>query len=175
MFNKILVGIDRSSISEKVFEVATSIAAATRANLMLLQVLSDREEDYPQLPAYSYYPTWDEQTVKIYQEQWEEYKKQSTEILKNLTEKATQAGIETEFTQISGSPERSICDLANTWQADLIIVGSRGLMGLKEMFLGSVSNYVTHHAPCSVLIVRDTSESKSQSSPEESVTLTSAQ
>ncbi len=33
-------------------------------------------------------------------------------------------------------------------------MGSRGLKGLKEMFLGSVSNYVTHHAPCSVLIVR---------------------
>ena len=55
---------------------------------------------------------------------------------------------------MTGNPGRSICELASTWEADLILVGSRGLKGLKEMFLGSVSNYVTHHAPCSVLIVR---------------------
>ncbi len=44
--------------------------------------------------------------------------------------------------------------MARAWSADLILVGSRGLKGLKEMFLGSVGNYVTHHAPCSALIVR---------------------
>ncbi|MGL5078438.1 MAG: universal stress protein, partial [Waterburya sp.] len=37
----------------------------------------------------------------------------------------------------------------------------RGLKGLKEMFLGSVSNYVTHHAPCSVLILRSAVDSES--------------
>lgn len=170
MFNKILVGIDRSSIGKKVFEVALSFASATGANLMLVQVLSDREEDYPQLPAYSYYPMWDEQTVKIYQEQWEEYKKQGIELLNNLAQQATEAGIPTEFTQMSGSPERSICEIAQTWEADLIIVGSRGLTGIKEMFLGSVSNYVTHHAACSVLIVRDQNTLPVESPPTESAT-----
>ncbi|NEO65320.1 MAG: universal stress protein, partial [Moorea sp. SIO4G2] len=36
----------------------------------------------------------------------------------------------------------------------LIVLGRRGLGGLKEMVLGSVSNYVVHHAPCSVLVVQ---------------------
>lgn len=71
---------------------------------------------------------------------------------------------------MSGSPERSICEIAQTWEADLIIVGSRGLTGIKEMFLGSVSNYVTHHAPCSVLIVRDKDALPVQSTPTESAT-----
>ena len=47
----------------------------------------------------------------------------------------------------------------------MIVVGSRGLKGLKEMFLGSVSNYVTHHAPCSVLIVRSEIENESNLEP----------
>lgn len=155
MFKRILVGIDRSAVNNKVFETAICLAAATKANLMLIHVLSELQEDYPQLPAHSYYPTWDEQTVKIYQEQWEEYKQESLKILQNLGEQAAQKGIPTEFTQVSGTPERSICDLAVNWQADLIVVGNRGLTGLKEALLGSVSNYITHHAPCSVFLVRD--------------------
>ena len=45
--------------------------------------------------------------------------------------------------------------MANSWQADMIIVGNRGRSGLSEFFLGSVSNYVMHHAPCSVLVVHN--------------------
>ncbi|MGF1516635.1 MAG: universal stress protein, partial [Nodosilinea sp.] len=51
------------------------------------------------------------------------------------------------------SPGRVICTLAKTWAADLIVVGSHRRKGLSELFLGSVSNYVMHHAPCSVLVV----------------------
>ena len=57
-----------------------------------------------------------------------------------------------------GYSGRNIGEEAQTWSAELILVGSRGLTGLKEMFLGSISNYVTHHAPCSVLIVREDTE-----------------
>ncbi|MGK7934253.1 MAG: universal stress protein, partial [Xenococcaceae cyanobacterium] len=71
---------------------------------------------------------------------------------------AKSVGVNTEFTQRWGNPGRNICEQAQTWSADLILVGSRSLTGLKEMFLGSISNYVTHHAPCSVLIVRSDSE-----------------
>ncbi|MBE9048435.1 universal stress protein, partial [Pleurocapsales cyanobacterium LEGE 10410] len=76
-------------------------------------------------------------------------------------------GVQTEFNQLTGNPGRLICELAADWSADLILVGSRGLKGLKEMFLGSVSNYVTHHAPCSVLIVRDSTEAQSDSTSSE--------
>ena len=47
-----------------------------------------------------------------------------------------------------------ICNAAISWQADLIIMGRRGRTGLSELFLGSVSNYVLHHAPCAVLVVQ---------------------
>lgn len=52
-----------------------------------------------------------------------------------------------------GSPAQEIVEKAETWNADLIIVGSHG-RGFWGRLLGSVSNSVVHHAPCNVLVVR---------------------
>jgi nucleotide-binding universal stress UspA family protein len=53
-----------------------------------------------------------------------------------------------------GNPSLAICDRASEWGADLIVLGRRGHKGISELLLGSVSNHVIHHAPCSVLIVQ---------------------
>jgi nucleotide-binding universal stress UspA family protein len=74
-------------------------------------------------------------------------------MLQSWSSQANTSGVNTEFTQNTGSPGRMICELATDWNADLIIMGRRGRSGLAEFFLGSVSNYVLHHAPCSVQIV----------------------
>ena len=157
MFNRILVAIDRSQMGRKVFDVGMSLAKTTNGSLMLLHVLSSEEKDYPTPFIYSglEYDTSYEPILKDYQEQWRKFEQEGLEFLRSLTEEANKVGINAEFTQTSGYPGHHICDLAQTWNADLILVGSRGLTGLKEMFLGSVSNYVTHHAPCSILIVRE--------------------
>ena len=52
-----------------------------------------------------------------------------------------------------GPPEEEIVELAEEWGADLIVVGSHG-RGLIGRMLGSVSDAVVHHAPCSVMIIR---------------------
>ncbi|MDM7921232.1 MAG: universal stress protein [Pyrinomonadaceae bacterium] len=54
-----------------------------------------------------------------------------------------------------GSPCRSIVDDAAAWGAELIVVGSHGRGFWERVYLGSVSNAVLHHAPCSVFIVRN--------------------
>ncbi len=54
----------------------------------------------------------------------------------------------------SGSIKQSIIDEAKTFEADLIVVGSHGYGFLDRVFLGSISDFVVHHAPCSVLVVR---------------------
>ncbi len=156
MFSKILVAVDRSEISRKVFEQALSLAKITSANLMLLHVLSQEEEGSPEalvFPNIDYYPGWNEQSFKLYQEHWEKFKNEGLQMLQSWSAQANKSGINTEFTQNSGNPGRMICELATDWNADLIIVGRRGRSGLAEFFLGSVSNYVLHHAPCSVQIV----------------------
>ena len=50
----------------------------------------------------------------------------------------------------------AILDVAEEQRADLIVVGNKGMTGAKRFLLGSVPNKVSHHAPCSVLIIRTT-------------------
>jgi len=59
-------------------------------------------------------------------------------------------------TKISiGNPPQVIVETAKEWNADLIVTGSHGRGFWKRMLLGSVSDAVVHHAPCSVLVIRD--------------------
>ena len=53
-----------------------------------------------------------------------------------------------------GDPPSRILEVAEQENADLIVVGNKGMRGLRRMFLGGVPNHVTHHAPCSVLVVK---------------------
>jgi nucleotide-binding universal stress UspA family protein len=94
-------------------------------------------------------------TLETWRQQWEEFQQQGLEKLQFFAEQATEAGVKVELQQIPGSPARLICKTALSWQANLIAIGHRGRSGLSEMILGSVSNYVLHHASCSVLMVRD--------------------
>lgn len=55
---------------------------------------------------------------------------------------------------LNGSPESRIVEKAEEIKADLIIVGSHGYNRWERLLLGSVSDSVIHHAPCSVLVVR---------------------
>jgi nucleotide-binding universal stress UspA family protein len=59
------------------------------------------------------------------------------------------------ITQVSiGTPDKILLEAAEEWQADLIVVGSHGRGFWGRMLLGSVTDALVHHAPCSVLVVR---------------------
>jgi nucleotide-binding universal stress UspA family protein len=175
MFHKILVALDNSDLSQKIFTAALNIAQVWDGQLMLLHVLSPEEEGSPKIAgAFSnleFYPELHsqvrEQLIVEYRQQWNEYTDKCVEMLRSLTAEANTAGISAEFTQSYGSPGKTICQLAKNWQADLIVIGRRGRTGLSELFLGSVSNYVLHHAPCSVLTVQSTQSPKNQSETEQ--------
>ena len=64
------------------------------------------------------------------------------------------AGVATETYARQGDPADAILDVAEERGADLVVVGNRGMTGAKRFLLGSVPNRVSHHAPCSVLIIR---------------------
>jgi nucleotide-binding universal stress UspA family protein len=64
------------------------------------------------------------------------------------------AGVEVETLAREGDPADAILDVAEQRDADLIVVGNKGMTGAERFLLGSVPNKVSHHAPCSVLIIR---------------------
>lgn len=64
------------------------------------------------------------------------------------------AGVEAMGRPVAGDPTDAILDVAEEQDADLIVVGSRGLGAAKRLLHGSVSTKVMHHAPCAVLVVR---------------------
>ncbi len=157
MFKKILVAVSPTMTDDSVVQEAIQLAKLSGGSIMLLHVLSPMDEGYP-TPVYpgpdSIYPGLHEEAIQAYAQQWEVYERQGLNFLQNLVKEVAAAGVSAEFTQNPGEPGRKICTLADTWGADLIILGRRGFTGLKEFFLGSVSNYVLHHAPCSVLTIQ---------------------
>lgn len=176
MFGKILAVIDRSTANQQVFAKALSLAKATSANLILLHVLSGEEEGSPVMSHYAtFYPTIGDHYThlsprishlanEMYRRQWKAFEADGLNILSSFADQALAAGVQTESHQITGHPSSAICDFAQSCHAEVIVIGRKGYSGLKEMFLGSVSNYVVHHAPCSVLIVQTPSQQEHQSS-----------
>jgi nucleotide-binding universal stress UspA family protein len=76
-------------------------------------------------------------------------------VLADHSSRARAAGIEAEIHARSGPAAEAICDVAAEVGADLIVVGNKGMAGVRRV-LGSVPNSVAHHAPCSVLIADTT-------------------
>ncbi len=91
---------------------------------------------------------------QVIQEHLEKQQSEARYWLESIAEQVKQDGIECEWDWKVGEPGRWIRDMAKNWDADLVVIGRRGLKGLAEMFLGSVSSYVIHHVGCSVLIVQ---------------------
>jgi nucleotide-binding universal stress UspA family protein len=174
MFKKVLVALDSSSLRDLVFDQALELARATGAQLMLLHVLSTYEEGSPGIPIRSYqayYPILDDAVWQDYQNRWQEFANHRLAMLQAEADRAMEAGVAVEFSQNLGDPATTICAVAKSWGADLIMVGSHGRKGLGELVLGSVSNHVMHHAPCSVLVVHGGVTAAPKASPPELATV----
>ena len=76
--------------------------------------------------------------------------------LKEAAAQIEEAGVNVQTYAREGDPADAILDVAEEEKSGLIIVGNKGMTGAKRFLLGSVPNKVSHHAPCSVLIIRTT-------------------
>lgn len=155
-FKKILVALDRSPQTASVFEQALEQTRPGSA-LLLAHVVRLQSD----IPAGAFMGIGTIADVDTYatlkharQERMQREIKQAQAWLQPYYQQAIARHVTTEINCQAGEPSTVICELANQWNADLIVLGRRGYQGIKEVVLGSVSNYVVHHAACSVLIVQ---------------------
>ncbi len=159
-----MAAIDRSTANKRVFDEALCLAKATKAKLILLHVLSAEAPDspilsrYPTVSRHHHYLHLAPELVcladTMYHQQWKAFEAEGLKILRSFAGRAIAAGVTTEFSQITGHSSSTICDFAGSCHAEVIVIGRRSFSRLKELLVGSVSNYVMHHAPCSVMLVR---------------------
>jgi nucleotide-binding universal stress UspA family protein len=155
MYDRILVALDNSELSHDVARQAIALAQSVKAKLTLLHVLSSEEgmsPSMPLIPVPEYYPSLSVATLELYQEQWKAFQAKSLALLERYRTEAEAVGLAADCFQKVGRPGRTICEVAESVKADLIVVGRRGHSGLNELFVGSVSNYVVHHASIAVLV-----------------------
>ena len=147
MFKSIVVGTDGSETATQAVHQAVELAKQIDAKIELVSAyepVSDQRlrEESTQVPDDL---------------QWMVNPREDVDAtLREAAAIAEKAGVAVERFARQGDPADAILDVAEEQNADLIIVGNKGMTGAKRFLLGSVPNKVSHHAPCSVLIIRTT-------------------
>lgn len=156
-FHKILVAVDDSNLCKSVFAQAVELAQANGAVLKLLHCLATEPMAEP-IASTSFDLGLNTQMLntsyQVQQIQADRQREEIDNLLRSYCQTATNQGVSAEFDCIMGDAGNGLCEIAQTWGADLIVMGRRGRKGLTEALLGSVSNYVLHHASCSVLVIQ---------------------
>jgi nucleotide-binding universal stress UspA family protein len=145
MFKTIVVGTDGSETAKVAVQQAADLAKSHDAELHLVMSaigvpetrLREERQGAPDDVQHAINPNEDIEAQ-----------------LRQVAESLDGLNVKTHAKQ--GDPSDAIIDVAEQNQADLIVVGNKGMTGAKRFFLGAVPNKVSHHAPCSVLIVRTT-------------------
>lgn len=147
MFESIVVGTDGSDTARKAVREAVGLARSLGASLDIVSAyepVSDLRlrEESRQAPADL---------------QWTINAREDVEAtLREASDEVEGSGLEVRTFAREGDPADAILDVAEERGSDLIVVGNKGMTGAKRFLLGSVPNKVSHHAPCSVLIIRTT-------------------
>lgn len=147
MFTRIVVGTDGSDTAAEAVRRAVDLAKLSGATLSIVSAyepVSKRrlEGEQQGAPADVQHEIGPREDVNL--------------VLDAAAAAAKGAGIEVQTHPVEGGPSDAILEVAEETDADLIVVGNKGMTGARRFLLGSVPNNVSHHAPCSVLIVRTT-------------------
>lgn len=141
----ILLAIDGSKFSQSAIQTVIAQAQPNNTDLRVLHVIEP-------IPEYADSLSWGYglQAGEVLQEERE----QAQGLVARAAQELRNAGFEVATAVEVGDAKTVIVDAAAEWPADLIVLGSHGRKGLERFLMGSVSEAVARHAPCSVEIVR---------------------
>jgi nucleotide-binding universal stress UspA family protein len=147
LFTRIVVGTDGSETAGEAVSRAVEVAKLAGAQLNIVSAyepISKRRVEAEQegAPADVQHEINPREDVNL--------------VLKAAAARAKQDGVEVQTHPVEANPADAILEVAEKTGADLIVVGNKGMTGARRFLLGSVPNNVSHHAPCSVMIVRTT-------------------
>lgn len=147
MFTRIVVGTDGSETAAEAVRQALDLARLSSATLSIVSAYEPVSErrvagEQQDVPADVQHEIGPREDVNL--------------ILDAAAAEAKKAGIEVQTHPVQADPADAILNVAEETGADLIVVGNKGMTGARRFLLGSVPNNVSHHAPCSVIIVRTT-------------------
>jgi nucleotide-binding universal stress UspA family protein len=142
----IVVGTDGSPGAQAAVRRAAEVASGSGALVHLVTA-------YPDIPSYRELISSTAKRDPI------DLREVAESVLARAEAGLESKGLEVETHAREGDPAKVIIDVAQEQNADLIVVGNRGLTGLERFLLGSVSSKLSHHAPCSVMIIRETDPS----------------
>ena len=147
MFTRIVVGTDGSETAGEAVRQAVDLAKLTGAELSIVSAYSPVSERRVR----------DTQDAAPTDVQYELGPREEVNLVLDAAAAAARKdGIEVQTHPVEGDPAEAILTVAEDTKADLIVVGNKGMTGARRFLLGSVPNKVSHHAPCSVIIVRTT-------------------
>jgi nucleotide-binding universal stress UspA family protein len=156
MLQKILIAIGDSS-SEDVLKAGFTLAEKFGANISILHVLNLLSNGFETMTnplMGGTYPIINDLAIQQYQQELQAREQRGLERLNLYAGQASNLNLKTDILQTTGDPGRVICDVAKDCAVDLIVMGRNQKSVLSEIFLGSTSNYVLHHAPCSVMVIQ---------------------
>jgi nucleotide-binding universal stress UspA family protein len=147
MYKSLVVGTDGSDTAKEAVRQATELAKALGAKVHLVSAYEPVSETRLR-----------EERIQVPEDlQWMVNPREDVEAtLREAAEGMEAAGVEVVTYAREGDPADAILDVAEEQNADLIVVGNKGMTGARRFLLGSVPNKVSHHAPCSVMIIRTT-------------------
>lgn len=147
MFSHILLAADGSECGQKAALHAARLSEQFNAKLSVVHVFTPPLAASPL--ATGELATGVDPTII---DQWASASHQTVE--EKIAALYKPADVAYAFHREFGDPSEAILRVAESEKVDLIVLGSRGLSGIKEFLLGSVSNRISHHAHCPVLIVK---------------------
>ena len=147
MFGSIVVGTDGSETASEAVKQAVELAKAVGGKVALVSAYEPVSNQRLREEARSA-PDEVQWSINPHQE--------VDKTLSDAREKVEKAGVEVEVHSREGDPADAILDVADDVNADLIMVGNRGMTGARRFLLGSVPNKISHHAKSSVMIIRTT-------------------
>jgi nucleotide-binding universal stress UspA family protein len=154
-FQRILVAIDRSPVAAMVVEETLKLAFTYDSNLMLLHCFTSQTWEEFYLTIDTAFGLSGKQKLNQLQHKYEQEMEQTRQWMQTYCKQSIAHGVSTEYYCPVGEPSSQICEFAQNWCADLIVLGRRNRRKLIEILQGRVSDRVVHHASCSVLIIQE--------------------